>query len=95
MQAETRAALAEQPGNDTAHVILDGDLGRAADLAEAEGDIAFAAHLRLRAGDPENVAAALAFFRSVGATRYIREAEELLASAPELQHSRVDEVSPR
>jgi hypothetical protein len=34
---------------------------------------------RLKAGDDENVRHALAFFREVGATRYIREAEELLA----------------
>ena len=47
---------------------------RAAETLVAEGR---------RAGADEHLAKALAFFRSVGATRYIREAEALLPASVE------------
>jgi hypothetical protein len=67
------------PWNDAARAILDDDLGRAADLFAAIGSLPDEAYARLRAGDPANVQRALDFYRSVGASRYIREAEALLA----------------
>ena len=45
------------------------------------GSLPDEARARLRAGDAENVAKALAFYRSVGATRYIRQGEALLAAS--------------
>ena len=50
--------------------------------AEIFGDGSFKAYeafFRLQTGDEADVRAALDFYRSVGATRYIREAEALLA----------------
>jgi hypothetical protein len=70
---------------------LGGDLERAAEIYEHIGSLPDAAHARLRAAgrflaNGQNAEAeahrqkALAFYRSVGATRYIREAEALLAA---------------
>jgi len=69
--------------------IVDERLTEAADLASSRSGFAFAADLRLCAArafaekaEPrlaeEQLEQALAFYRSVGATRYIREGEELL-----------------
>jgi predicted ATPase/class 3 adenylate cyclase len=75
--------------------ILDGRLVEAVDLATSAGAAPlFLAEIRLRAarklaeqGDvhlvAELLAPALDFFRSVGATRYIRDAEEVLGRLPE------------
>jgi DNA-binding SARP family transcriptional activator len=72
--------------------IADGQLAHAADLATSGGSLALAADIRLRAaqkliaegrraeGD-EQLQKALDFYRSVAATRRIREAESLLAVA--------------
>ena len=68
-----------------------GDFVDAADLYEARGSLLFGAHARLaaaealaadgrRADADEQIARALVFFRSVGATRYIREGEAILAA---------------
>jgi hypothetical protein len=76
---------------DPAVAIARGDLLGAADLLQATGAGAFEAHARLRAAGrlaaegghaeaQEQLDQALAFFRSVRATRYIREAEALLAA---------------
>ena len=48
-------------------------------LAEM-GDVADEAYARLRSGNDDQVQRALAFYRSVGATRYIEEGEALLAA---------------
>ena len=45
------------------------------------GDVTDEAYARLRSRRAAEVERALAFFRSVGATRYIREAEALLAAS--------------
>jgi len=71
-----------QPGrwSSAARAILAGDAARAAELLAEIGDRPGEAYARLRAGG-ENVWRALEFYRSVGATRYIREAEALRTAA--------------
>ena len=72
--------------------VLAGDLRRGADVLAEMGAAAEAAYLRLRAADQlvaegrraeadEQLHAALAFYRGVGATRYVREGEALLAAS--------------
>jgi hypothetical protein len=72
--------------------IARGDLVGAADILQASGAAALEAHARLRAAGrltadgrhaeaEEQLQRALAYYRSVGATRYIREGERLLAAA--------------
>ena len=60
------------------------DRGRAfeaaADVLAEMGDVADEAYARLRSGNDDQVRRALAFYRSVGATRYIEEGEALLAA---------------
>jgi tetratricopeptide (TPR) repeat protein len=63
-----------------AAAILAGDALRAADLLGEIGHRPAEAYARLRAGG-EQVNVALDFYRSVGATRYIREAESQLAAS--------------
>ena len=69
-----------------------GDFVDAADRYADSGALVVAAHARLAAAEAlaadgsraeadEQLGMALAFFRSVGATRYIREAEVLLAAS--------------
>jgi tetratricopeptide (TPR) repeat protein len=91
---EVRAAMAELPATRWAEVagaVLDGRFEEAADLLEEMGDRSFEADVRVRAaaalvGAGRRAEAdvqldrALAFYRSVGATRYLREAEALLAA---------------
>jgi class 3 adenylate cyclase/tetratricopeptide (TPR) repeat protein len=60
--------------------ILDGALDRAADLFVRIGSLPDEAYARLCAGDPKSLERALAFYRAVGATSYVREAEEALAT---------------
>ena len=55
------------------------DFGVAAELCKEMGAHSYEAFFRLKAGDDENVRRALAFYRGVAATRYIREAEDILA----------------
>jgi hypothetical protein len=77
---------------DAAVAISHGDLLGAAGILHATGAAAFEAHARLRAAArltsegrhaeaEQQLQRALAFYRSVGATRYIREGEALLAAA--------------
>ncbi len=69
--------------NEAALAILDGELVTAADRFRQIGSLADEAYARLRAGlegDRAQVQRALAFYRSVGARRYIREGDELLAA---------------
>ena len=96
MESEFRSAPAG-PGKPTpwfeaAAAIGDGDVVRAADILQSFGAVAFEAHARLRAAQrlardgrraeaADQLARALAFYRSVGAAGAIREAEELLPAA--------------
>jgi class 3 adenylate cyclase len=77
----------------TATAVLDGHFAEVADRFAAIGEVANEGYARLRAaeqlvaeGQPakadEQLQCALAFYRSVGATRYIRQGEELLAALP-------------
>jgi tetratricopeptide (TPR) repeat protein len=63
-----------------ARAILDGKAGKAADLLKEIGHRPAEAYAHLRAGG-DHLPEALAFYRSVGATRYIREAESQLAAS--------------
>ena len=80
------------PWFEAAVAIADGDFDRAVDVLERTGARTFVAAVRLRAsvayaaqgrsaGAGEHIAPALAFYREVGATAYVREAEALLAKA--------------
>ena len=83
---------ASTPWLEAAMLWAEGEPERAADLLGEMRSLPDEALARLRAADKlltagrrveadEQLDRALAFFRSVGATRYIREAEELLAAA--------------
>jgi class 3 adenylate cyclase/tetratricopeptide (TPR) repeat protein len=93
LRDELRTILVEENslGTREALAIVDGDYVAAADFAAAEGSVTTEAQARLaaaralaeagrRADADEQLAKALAFFRSVGATRYVREGEVLLAA---------------
>jgi class 3 adenylate cyclase/tetratricopeptide (TPR) repeat protein len=67
--------------SDAALMILDGELARAADLFAEIGSLPDEARARLHTGDAADVGKALDFYRGVGATRYIREAESVLAAS--------------
>jgi len=80
------------PWFEAALAVADGDLVRAADILQSFGAVALEAHARLRAAQrlaregrradaADQLAAALAFYRSVRATGAVREAEELLPAA--------------
>jgi hypothetical protein len=80
---EAQAALEDSPFHRWTAVggaILAGDAAAAADLLGEIGHRPEEAYARLRAGG-NDVNRALAFYRSVGARRYIREAEALLAAS--------------
>jgi tetratricopeptide (TPR) repeat protein len=91
-----RNAMAKTPANDpwrqAAEAMLEGDYVRAADILIAADRHYMQAELRLRAAQAlfaqgrqeeadEQLERALAFSRSVGATRYVAEAEALRAHA--------------
>ena len=82
---EPLRAVVEQmgptPWRAVAVAILDARYVDAADQLHEIGDQTDEAYARLRSGEPQQVERALDFFRSVGATRYIREAEALLAAS--------------
>ena len=74
-----------------AAAVLEGDFVRAADIAAEHAFVVYEAELRLRAAEAlvaegrraeadVQLQQALAFYRSVGATRFIREGEALLAA---------------
>ena len=86
------AIVVQSAWNDAALAILDGELEKAADLFAKIGSLPDEARARLRAAERLVAAGrraeadvqlqqALAFYRSVGATRHIREGEALLAAA--------------
>ena len=58
-----------------------GELVAAADVLAEIGAAPAEAYARLHSGDEVNVRRALDFYRSVGATRYVREGESLLAAS--------------
>jgi len=58
-----------------------GELAAAADVLAEMGAGPGEAYARLKAGDEVNVRRALDFWRSVGATRYVAQGEELLAAS--------------
>jgi hypothetical protein len=82
---EPLRAVVEQmgptPWRAMAVAILDARYVDAADQLHEIGDQTDEAYARLRSGEPQQVERALDFFRSVGATRYIREAKALLAAS--------------
>ena len=53
----------------------------AADICGGMGMRSYEAFFRLQTGAEQDVRAALEFYRSVGATRYVREGESLLAAS--------------
>jgi class 3 adenylate cyclase/tetratricopeptide (TPR) repeat protein len=57
-----------------------GDHTRAADVLERSGALPEAAYVRLKSGVESEIRRALEFYGSVGASRYLAEGEELLAS---------------
>jgi hypothetical protein len=63
-----------------ARAILAGDAATAADLLEEMDHLADAAYARLRAGG-EHVRAALRFYESVGATRFVQEGRARLEAS--------------
>ena len=80
------------PWDSAAAAVLDGRLGEAAAIYSEMGAHPFAALAGLRAAEAlvaerrraeanDQLTRALAFWRSVGATRYVREGEELLAAS--------------
>jgi class 3 adenylate cyclase/tetratricopeptide (TPR) repeat protein len=80
-----RAVFARQPKYtrwlDAADAISEGDLIGAADVLGEIGARPIEAFCRLQSGFEPQVRQALEFYRSVGATRYIREGEALLAAS--------------
>jgi class 3 adenylate cyclase len=64
---------------DAANAFASGDYVRAAHLYAAIGSLPDEAYARLRSGKEPEVRRALDFYRSVGAARYIREGEAMLA----------------
>jgi tetratricopeptide (TPR) repeat protein len=66
---------------EAARAIGRGDFHRAAEILAPTGNVADEAYARLRSGRDEDVRRALEFYGSVGATRYIAEAEALLAAS--------------
>jgi class 3 adenylate cyclase len=68
------------PWVEAANASAAGDQVRAADLYAEIGSLPDEADARLRSGREDQVRRALDFYRSVGASRYIREGEALLAA---------------
>ena len=71
--------LMQEPELDENKTVLENVQDGAADIMGERGFRSYEAFFRLQSGSVANVRAALDFYRRVGATRYIREAEELLA----------------
>jgi class 3 adenylate cyclase/tetratricopeptide (TPR) repeat protein len=99
---EFRAALdaltRRRPPDLAAQAIIEGRLAEAADLLTQMGRVAAAARVRLSAAEKliegghhaeasTQLDKALAFYRSVRATRYIRQAEQLLAASHEQEQA--------
>jgi class 3 adenylate cyclase/tetratricopeptide (TPR) repeat protein len=74
-------AQPEGQWSNAVRAIVSGDLGDAAERLKQIGSKTDEAEARLHSGKREQVELALEFYRSVGATRFIREAEGLLAAS--------------
>jgi hypothetical protein len=90
--AEREASHIVTPWREAAITVARGELVAAADLLESMGAATHEAHARLRAAGrlaeegarteaERQLALALDFYRSVGATAFLREGESLLAAA--------------
>jgi tetratricopeptide (TPR) repeat protein len=103
LAAEARGALNALPPYgrwlESARLVLDGRYGHAADLFVEIGSLPEEAYARIRAAErltgegrsqeaDAQLQPALAFWRSVGATRYIREAEAILEASDSLKQPR-------
>lgn len=66
---------------DSGRAVLVGDLRTAIEILADIDAPAFEAFFRLRSGTEEDLQSALAFYRRVRATRYVREGEALLAAS--------------
>jgi class 3 adenylate cyclase/tetratricopeptide (TPR) repeat protein len=73
--------LGSCPAADAGRAIARGDFHQAAEILAPTGNLADEAYARLRCGTEEDVRRALEFYRSVGATRYVREGEAGLATS--------------
>jgi class 3 adenylate cyclase len=73
--------LAQTRWSAAAELVLEGDFAAAADAYREIGTQPSEAYARLLAGDDANVRRALEFYRSVGATFYIKRAEALLPAS--------------
>jgi class 3 adenylate cyclase/tetratricopeptide (TPR) repeat protein len=78
---ETYSSPGPSAWPDAAKAFVSGDYVGAADLYARIGSLPDEADARLRSGTESEVRRALDFYRSVGATRYIREGESLLAAS--------------
>jgi hypothetical protein len=74
-------ALASSAWLTAVKAFVAGDFVCAAELYAEIGSLPDEADARLRSGHPAEVRKALAFYRSVAATRYIREGEAMLAAS--------------
>jgi hypothetical protein len=84
MEKPFLAALAETPTTpwiEAARAIAGGDPLRAAAIYAQIGALPEEAYARLQSGNTTEVERALRFYRSVQATRYIHECEQLLAAS--------------
>ncbi|MBA3716651.1 MAG: AAA family ATPase [Actinobacteria bacterium] len=70
---------APTPWADAARAYASGDFATAAEVLAGIGAVPEAAYVRLRSGVEPEVRLALEFYRSVGAVRYVREGEAMLA----------------
>jgi class 3 adenylate cyclase/tetratricopeptide (TPR) repeat protein len=70
----------ETPWLEAGKAVLAGDMSDAAALLDSMGAPNDAAFCRLQSGTEQDVRAAIEFYRGVGATRYVRQGESLLAA---------------
>ena len=70
----------ETPWLFAARAIAAGDVVRAAEIFAEMGDVSLEAFYRLQTGVEQELRPALAFYRDVRASRYVREGEALLAA---------------
>jgi tetratricopeptide (TPR) repeat protein len=70
----------ETPWLEAGKAVLAGDFSGAAVVLDRMGSPADGAFYRLRSGAEQDVRAAIEFYRRIGATRYVREGESLLAA---------------
>jgi hypothetical protein len=73
--------LVTSPWSEAALAIASGKAAEAAGILAEISAVSDAAYARLRSGDETEVRRAVEFYRSVGATRYVREGEALLPAS--------------